>query len=105
MSNTERVLVPLPDGRWLALASDAFAEALRAGAEMLAAPGASDAAQAGDAEPLLDAEQLADRLALPVTWVEQAAREGRIPSVRAGRWRRFKRSAVERVLAANGAHK
>jgi excisionase family DNA binding protein len=46
-------------------------------------------------EPLLDAEQLAAVLHVPVTWVEQAARDLRIPSIEFGRWRRFKRSEVE----------
>ena len=91
---SDRVLVPLPDGRWLALETEAFRQALEAGSAM--AP-CSEAQPADD--PVLDAEQLAAALNLPVTWIEQAAREGRIPSIQAGRWRRFKRSAVERALA------
>jgi excisionase family DNA binding protein len=97
---SDRVLVPLPDGRWIALEPQTFDAALRAGAEVFAVRSSSVAAQ--DDEPVLDAEQLAEALALPVTWVEQAAREGRIPSIRAGRWRRFKRSSVEQALSANG---
>jgi excisionase family DNA binding protein len=97
---TDRVIIPLPDGRWLALAPEVFREALAAGAGAACVPSHCD--QASDGEPLLDAENLAEVLALPVTWIEQAAREQRIPSIQAGRWRRFKRSAVERVLSANG---
>jgi excisionase family DNA binding protein len=92
---SDRVLVPLPDGRWLALESEAFRQALEAGSA--AAPQAADVERMD--EPVLDAEQLAAVLNLPVTWIEQAAREGRIPSIQAGRWRRFRRSAVERALA------
>jgi excisionase family DNA binding protein len=82
----------LPDGRWLALDREAFAAALAAGAEMMAAPAPSASTAE---EPLLDAEQLAAALHVPVTWIEQAARELRIPSMEFGRWRRFKRSEVE----------
>jgi excisionase family DNA binding protein len=100
MSTTpERVLFPLPDGRWLALAPDVFREALTAASALVGAPGEGYAVQANGSEPLLDAEQLAAALSLPVTWLEQAARENRIPSIQAGRWRRFSRSAVERALS------
>jgi excisionase family DNA binding protein len=99
---TDRVLVPLPDGRWLALESEVFRDALAAGAQAAGVPGLSDVAH--DGEALLDAEALASALSLPVTWLEQAAREKKIPSIQAGRWRRFKRSAVERALTANGKH-
>jgi excisionase family DNA binding protein len=97
MSETsERVLLPLPDGRWLALAPDVFREALMAGSALVATTSASESANT--AEQLLNAEKLATALSLPVTWIEQAARERRIPSIQAGRWRRFSRSAVERAL-------
>jgi excisionase family DNA binding protein len=99
----DRVLVPLPDGRWLALTPEVFREALEAGA-VLGAPPATPGAATSHEEPLLEAEELAAILKLPVTWLEQAAREQRIPSIQAGRWRRFRRSAVERVLATNGKH-
>jgi hypothetical protein len=39
----DRMLICLPDGRWLALSADLFREALRSGAE-LAAPSAASAA-------------------------------------------------------------
>jgi excisionase family DNA binding protein len=100
----DRVLIPLPDGRWLALEAEAFSEALEAGALAAQLP-SNDYAR--DDEPLLDPEQMAAALSLPVTWIEQAARERRIPSIQAGRWRRFKRSEVERALtalSANGKH-
>ena len=93
---SDRVLVPLPDGRWLELEQEAFDAAIAAGAARL--PNARAAGTASAAEPLVDAEQLAKDLALPVTWVEQAAREEKIPSVQAGRWRRFDRAAVRRAL-------
>ncbi|MGH7068859.1 MAG: helix-turn-helix domain-containing protein [Acetobacteraceae bacterium] len=95
---SDRVLIPLSDGRWLALAPEQLSQALEAGAAVMGGPQSST--QAGEAEPLMDAVQLAEALSLPTTWIEQAAREGRIPSVQAGRWRRFRRSAVEEALAS-----
>ena len=48
---------------------------------------------------LLTAGELADRLHLPETWVRNEERLGRIPSVRAGRYVRFKQGEVEKALA------
>jgi len=95
---TDRLLIPLPGIGTLALSREAFQAALAEGSRAIAAPSAAPL----DAEPLLDAETLATVLALPVTWVEQAAREERIPSIHAGRWRRFRRSAVEAALTTSG---
>jgi excisionase family DNA binding protein len=96
---SDRVIVVVPGLGVLALASEAYRQALAEGAALAGAQGAT---QPAADEPLLDAQQLAVALGLPQTWVEQAAREERIPSIRAGRWRRFKRGAVEAALAANG---
>jgi excisionase family DNA binding protein len=52
-----------------------------------------------DAEKLLTAGQLAERLNLPESWVRSEERAGRIPSVRLGKYVRFKLSDVERTLA------
>lgn len=94
---SDRVLVPLPDGRWIALEPEAFRQALEAAAVLV--PPSTAAAAHPDDEPLMDSEQLAAALSLPTTWLEQAARENRIPSIQAGRWRRFRRAAVEAALA------
>jgi hypothetical protein len=96
----DRVLIPLPGVGTLALSREAFEAALAEGSRAITAPAT---ATATDAEPLLDAEQLSTQLGnVPITWIEAAGRDGRIPSVECGRWRRFKRSAVEAALAANG---
>jgi excisionase family DNA binding protein len=47
---------------------------------------------------LLTAEQVADRLGMRTGWVWAQAREGRIPHVQLGRYRRFRESAVEAWL-------
>lgn len=92
---SDRVLVPLPDGRWLALSREAFEAALAEGATAMSAT----AAPPDPIEPLLEAEQLAKALNLPATAIERLAREERIPFIECGRWRRFRRSAVEAALA------
>jgi hypothetical protein len=92
---SDKVLVAVPGLGVLALEPGAYRQALAEGAAL---SGAQAADTPGD-EPLLDAEQLAAALSLPVTWIEQAARESRIPSIQAGRWRRFNRTVVERALA------
>jgi excisionase family DNA binding protein len=95
----DRIAVPLPDGRWIALDQETFEAGLAAGAELV-----SLAAQppAPALEPLLTAEQLSELLCVPVTWIEQAARERRIPSLEFGRWRRFRRSEVECAAHSQG---
>jgi excisionase family DNA binding protein len=95
---SDRVLIPLGSIGTLAMTREAFEAALAEGSKAIAAPVTTKA----DAEPLLDAEQLSAKLSIPITWIEQAARDGRVPCVRAGRWVRFSRTAVEAALAANG---
>ena len=56
-------------------------------------------ASARDAEKLLTAEELAKRLGVPESWVRTEERLRRIPSVRAGKYVRFKLSNIERALA------
>jgi hypothetical protein len=95
---SDRVLIPMPGIGTLSLTREAFEAALADGSRAIAAPTAT----AANAEPLLDAEQLSAQLGnVPITWIEAAGRDGRIPSVECGRWRRFRRSAVEAALAAN----
>jgi excisionase family DNA binding protein len=93
----DRVLISLPDGRWIALEPEALKVALAAGAAIIGTKPAPDDAEG---EPLMDVEELAGYLKLPMTWIEEAARSKRIPSIQAGRWRRFSRRAVERALTA-----
>ncbi|MCB0865092.1 MAG: helix-turn-helix domain-containing protein [Solirubrobacterales bacterium] len=47
---------------------------------------------------LLTAEEVADMLQVPKTWVYRAAREGDLPSVCCGRYRRFSEQDVERWI-------
>jgi excisionase family DNA binding protein len=52
-----------------------------------------------ESEKLLTAGELAARLNLPKSWVHSEERAGRIPSIRPGKYVRFKLSDVERTLA------
>jgi len=53
----------------------------------------------GSAENLVTAGELAAHLNLPESWVRNEERLGRIPSVRLGKYIRFRVSEVERALA------
>ena len=48
---------------------------------------------------LLTADKVAELLAVPASWVYAEARAGRIPHVTLGRYRRFRREAIERWIA------
>lgn len=47
---------------------------------------------------LLSAEEVAALLCVPRTWVYRAAREGDLPSIHCGRYRRFDLADVERWI-------
>lgn len=47
---------------------------------------------------LLTADEVAAKLQVPRTWVYRAAREGDLPSVSCGRYRRFEMTDVERWI-------
>jgi excisionase family DNA binding protein len=49
-------------------------------------------------QTLRTADEVAERLRVPKTWVYRAAREGYLPSVRCGRYRRFDDRDVDRWI-------
>ncbi len=59
---------------------------------------------------LLNASQVADMLGMTKQWVYEQSRTGRIPTITLGRYRRYRRAAIERWLASiettavNGDH-
>jgi excisionase family DNA binding protein len=91
----DKVVFALPDGRWLVLSEETFAVGLAEGSRVMSAR----AAEGG--EPLLGAEALSQVLGIPSSWIEQKAREGVIPSLEFGRWRRFRRSEVEAAVRSS----
>jgi excisionase family DNA binding protein len=50
-------------------------------------------------ERLLTAEEVAEWLSVPVSWVRESTRSGALPCVELGRYRRYERAAVEAWLA------
>ena len=49
-------------------------------------------------EPLLTAKEVARLLAVPESWVREATRDGRLPHLCLGRYRRYQQSAIEAWL-------
>ena len=45
-------------------------------------------------EKLLTAEEVAEWLQLPVSWVRESTRSGALPCIELGRYRRYDRAAV-----------
>jgi len=54
-------------------------------------------------ERLLTAAEVAELLALPESWVREATREGRLPHLALGRYRRYSREAIEAWLEGQQA--
>ena len=50
---------------------------------------------------LLTAKEVAELLAVPESWVREATREGRIPHLRLGRYRRYQPAAIDAWLTEN----
>lgn len=48
---------------------------------------------------LLTAAEVAELLGVPTSWVYEQSRAGRIPTVTLGRYRRYRREAIEAWLA------
>ena len=47
---------------------------------------------------LLIAREVAELLAVPESWVREATRDGRLPHLRLGRYRRYRRNEIESWL-------
>jgi excisionase family DNA binding protein len=102
MSCEALVLLPLADGsgRWVALTTAELAAGLERARSVPGLGSGSTAAPAGPAEPeaWLTSQQLAERTGVPDTWWEQAAREKRVPAIRAGKYLRFRLTEVRSAL-------
>ena len=55
--------------------------------------------EAQESKALLTAGELAERLNLPESWIRNEERLGRIPSIRAGKYVRFRLNDIELALA------
>jgi hypothetical protein len=94
----DRVFIPLPDGRWLALAPDAFRAALAEGSTCCAAPSTQGAVSTLPVEKLMSADEMEASTGVPASWWMTQARERRIPFRKIGRRVRF---ALNEVLEAD----
>ena len=88
---SDRILVPLLSGEWLALDAQTFAEALNRGAELIPCPASNDALS--DAQ-LFTADEMAERTRVPKSWWLEAAKRDDIPHVRLGKYVRFPASIL-----------
>jgi excisionase family DNA binding protein len=90
----DRIVIPLGNGDWIALTVAELSAHKAAAADLGFGHSAPEAP-----EPLKTAEEMAQLLKVPRTRIEQGTREGKIPSVRVGRYHRYRRSDVEKALA------
>jgi excisionase family DNA binding protein len=97
----DRVLISLPDGRWIALDRGAFNAALAAGTEAMDVNAPSPSAV--NAEPLLDSDQAAAQMNVSARWLEDLARAGIIPHIKLGTFRRFRVSEIAAHCRQEGA--
>ena len=97
---SDRVLIPLGDGGWIAMSLAELTAARAAAAALGFGYDRAGADSQFDPGPLCTAEQLAEQLQVPRTRIEQATRDGQIPCVRIGRRIRYRRSEVETALAS-----
>ena len=74
---TDRVLVPVANGKVLALTLESYQEALKLGAELI--PYKQHNAPQTSPE-LLTADDMAARSKVPASWWLEAAKSGRVPS-------------------------
>jgi excisionase family DNA binding protein len=61
-----------------------------------------NAGQAGNDDRLLTADQVAELLAVPESWVREATRAGRLPYIALGRYRRYSRHEIQAWLQELG---
>ncbi len=95
---TDRVLICLPDGRWLALSADLFREALLSGAELAAPSVVSPVPQPSSG--LVTADEIGEATHMSRSTVYELAKAGVLPCVRVGRRIRFDRERVMTMLAS-----
>jgi len=98
------VIVTLPGGGAAAFAASALAEARERAASLgLSTPSDSLPESAATALPLANSTQMAELIGCNDTLVEQMAKDGRIPCVRAGKLLRFEPAAVIAALRRRSA--
>jgi len=98
------VVVTLPGGGAAAFAASALAEARERALTLGLSPPLSSLPESGaTALPLANSTQMAELIGCNDTLVEQMAKDGRIPCVRAGKLLRFEPAAVIAALRRRSA--
>lgn len=93
----DRIVIVLPGIGTLELPRDVYERCLRPIAPVVTQ---TPAAPTSPRSELLDAKGVAAALSLPESWIREKARQGAIPSEKAGRYVRFSLPAVRKALAA-----
>lgn len=97
-AHPERAAEVSPEGRTrLALACSAILAALAA---TMATPNGR-AAEVPPGPALLTVAEAAQRANVPVSWIRQAVKDGRLPSMKLGHYRRIKPNDLEHFLTAH----
>jgi hypothetical protein len=87
------------NGNWLALSTEQLQHALQRGQAVIGAAVSHSAAETPP-ERVLDAEGMQSETGIPASWYLDAARQGKIPHIRAGKYVRFRLGEVLDALSA-----
>ncbi len=105
----DRVLIPLPDGRWLAFTPNELGEASARGCEMAVALGLtpqpiSTPPSLGEQTSWLSVDEVAQRSGLKKSWIYQEIRANNIPHRRFGKQVRIPASYLAEPATRSGAN-
>ncbi len=89
---TERVLIPLPDGRWLALSEKSFRDGVRDGANTVL--GGNPGGDTDTGETWLTPQEMAERTRTTTSFWMDAHRAGSVSSRKFGKSVRFPASSL-----------
>lgn len=102
IGQAELVLIPLSCG-FLALSRDDFMQALAMGREIAGI--ADNKSVASETEKLMDAKGASEATGIPDSWFLEAARQGRIPHIKAGKYVRFRMTDLIESLEVRHGHR
>ena len=106
----DRVLIPLPDGRWLALSPTELCEASARANDMTVALGLAPQptlapSKEGQETSWLSVDEIAQRSGLKKSWLYQEIRNDRLPYKRFGRQVRIPSSYLTEPDKESGANR
>jgi excisionase family DNA binding protein len=99
LAQADRYLVPLSDGRWLALDPDTFEAALAEGVAAVKSTASHDERKTRGVTPLYTADEIAALTKIDASWFLARARSNEIAHIRLGKYVRFDFAAVIAHLA------